>query len=148
MRGRTWAYVVLVAAVAAVLVPPLVPPPADSYPLSTYPMFSHDRGARSAVATLVGVDEDGDEHRLSPRLIGGSDEPMLAVATAARSARAGAAEHRRLCAQVADRVARSDRDDLVSVSFQVEEHDSVASVTGARAEPLAVRVLTTCEVPR
>ena len=34
------------------------------------------------------------------------------------------------------------------VVLQVEEHDSVAFVTGARAEPISVRVLVTCEVSR
>ena len=148
VRGRARAYLALAVAVAAVAVPPLVPPTADSYPLSTYPMFSLDRGPRSAVATLVGLDAEGEAHRLSPHLIGGTDEPMLAVATASRAARGTAADQTRLCDQVAARVARSARSDVVEVALQVEDHDSVGFVTGARGEPLAVRVLTTCEVPR
>lgn len=142
------AYVALAAVVAAVLVPPLVPPAADSYPLSTYPMFSRDRGARSAVATLVGLDADGVEHRLSPTLIGGTDEPMQAVATASGAARGSAADQARLCAQVADRVASSDRTELVEVSLQVEEHESIPFLTDGRTEPLSTRVLVTCAVPR
>lgn len=142
------AYVALAAVVAAVLVPPLVPPAADSYPLSTYPMFSRDRGARSEVATLVGLDADGEQHRLSPTLIGGTDEPMLAVATAGRAARGSAADQARLCAQVAERVAGSDRTDVVEVALQVEAHDPVAFLTGDHVAPLAVRVLATCAVPR
>lgn len=148
VRGRTLAYGVLLAAIAAVLVPPLWPPPADSYPLSTYPMFSIDRGAVSAVATVVGVDGAGEEQRLSPGLIGGTDEPMLAVATAGRAARGTPVEQRRLCEQVAGRVARSGRDELVAVRLQVEEHDSVAHVTGDEVAPRSVRVLATCEVER
>lgn len=148
MRGRTLAYTVLAAAVAAVLGPPLWPPPADSYPLSTYPMFSIDRGAVSQVATVVGVDEAGEEARLTPGLIGGTDEPMLAVATASRAARGTPAEQRRLCEQVAGRVARSGRDEVVAVRLQVEVHDSVAHVTGDEVEPRSVRVLATCEVER
>lgn len=148
MRGRTLAYTVLAAAVAAVLGPPLWPPPADSYPLSTYPMFSIDRGAVSQVATVVGVDEAGEEARLTPGLIGGTDEPMLAVATASRAARGTLAEQRRLCEQVAGRVARSGRDEVVAVRLQVEVHDSVAHVTGDEVEPRSVRVLATCEVER
>lgn len=151
MRGRARAYLALAAVVAAVLVPPLVPPAADSYPLSTYPMFARDRGPRSAVATLVGLDPDGQPRRLSPTLIGGTDEPMLAVATAARAARGAPAEQARLCAQVAGRVARSPRSDLatvVEVALQVERHDAIPSVTAARARPESVRVLVRCGVPR
>ncbi|MFP5256662.1 MAG: hypothetical protein ACLGI8_12545 [Acidimicrobiia bacterium] len=148
MRGRLRAYAALAAVLAAVLVPPLVPPAADSFPLSTYPMFSHDRGPRSAIATLVGLDADGGPHRLSPPLIGGTDEPMLAVATAGRAARGSAAEQARLCAQVAERVAGADRAELVEVALQVEEHDSVPFLTGQRTEAAAVRVLARCEVRR
>lgn len=128
-----------------------MPPAADSYPLSTYPMFSRDRGARSEVATFVGRDGEGAPRRLSPTLIGGTDEPMLAVATAARAARGPADEQVRRCAQVAARVARSPRAELaavVEVVLQVERHDPVAFVTGARTRPESVRVLARCGVPR
>lgn len=142
------AYVTLAAVLAAVVVPPLVPPAADSYPLSTYPMFSRDRPARSVVATLVGLDADGHRQRLSPTLIGGTDEPMQAVATAAGAASGSDAEARRLCVQVAQRVAGSDRVEVVAVVLQVEEHDPVAFLTGGRDEPLGIRARARCEVPR
>ncbi|MGV3760727.1 MAG: hypothetical protein ACO1PW_14460, partial [Actinomycetota bacterium] len=94
------------------------------------------------------LDAHGEPHRLSPTLIGGTDEPMQAVATAARAARGSAADQARLCAQVAGRVARSDRSELVEVVLQVEEHDPVASLTGGDLDPLTTRVLARCAVPR
>lgn len=141
------AYGVLAIVVAVMLAPPLWPPADDSFPLSTYPMFSTDRGERSSVATVVGLDAAGDEHRLSPGLVGGSDEPMLAVATAARAARQGRAAGERLCEQVAARVAASGRDGLDRVALQVETYDPVAHFTGGRGR-LATRVLATCDVER
>lgn len=148
MRGRARAYVALAAVLAALLMPPLWPPAEDSYPLSTYPMFSRDRGATSVVATVVGVDAEGRAHRLSPALIGGSAEPMQAVATAGRAARGTAADRRALCRRVADRVAAGGRDELVAVALRVETHDAVANVEGDPDRALAVEVLATCEVAR
>lgn len=147
MRGRALAYVVLAAVLAALLAPPLWPPVDDSYPLSTYPMFSRDRGRTSSVATVVGREEDGRTQRLSPELIGGADEPMLAVATAARAVATGPSGASRLCQQVAERVAASDRREVVEVVVQVEQHDPVAHFAdGAPAERIELRA--TCEVAR
>jgi len=147
VRGRALAYVVLAAVLAALLAPPLWPPARDSYPLSTYPMFSRDRGRTSVVATAVGRDDDGRTQRLSPELVGGADEAMLAVATAARAVAEGPAGARRLCQQVAERVAASDRRDVVEVAVQVEHHDAVARfVDDAPAMRVERRAL--CAVPR
>lgn len=146
MRGRIVAYGVLAIVVVAMLAPWLWPPSADSFPLSTYPMFSTDRGNRSSVATVVGLDAAGEEHRLSPELIGGSDEPMLAVATATR-ARQGRAAQQRLCEQVAARVAASERDELDRVTFQVETYDPVRHFTGDDGR-ISADVLATCDVER
>lgn len=147
VRGRALAYVVLAAVLVALLGPPLWPPAEDSYPLSTYPMFSRDRGRTSVVATVVGRDGDGGEHRLSPGLIGGADEPMLAVATAARAVDEGPPGARRLCQQVAERVAASDRGHVVEVVVQVERHDPVAHFVDD-APAAQVDVLTSCPVVR
>ena len=52
---RAWAYVVSVAALALVFSPVLRPSQRDSYPLSTYPMFSYNRGRESALRRLFGT---------------------------------------------------------------------------------------------
>jgi hypothetical protein len=129
----------------AMLGPPLREPPRDSYPLSTYPMFSSDRGRISVVATAVGVEADGSVRRLSPHLIGGSDEVMLSVQTANNAVRAGAERSMELCRQVADRLtAGSGHEDVVEVVVRVEEHDAVAYFADRQRTPLAVQEHATC----
>jgi len=68
---RAWAYIVSGCAVVLVFSPVLRPSQRDSYPLSTYPMFSYERGRESALPTAVGVTADGTIRRLSPELISG-----------------------------------------------------------------------------
>ncbi|HSL56527.1 MAG TPA: hypothetical protein VK866_01665 [Acidimicrobiales bacterium] len=144
MGRRFGPWLVLVAVVGAMVAPALWRPPTDGYPLSTYPMFAGDRGPESVVATAVGLDAAGDRHRLSPELISGSDEPMLAIATVSRSVRDGRADA--LCAEIARRVAASGRD-LEAVDVVVERHDSVAFFAGD-GTPTTVTSHATCPVER
>ena len=149
MRGRVLPYVAGAAVVVAMLGPPLRGIDRDSYPLSTYPMFSHDRGRTSRVATVVGYDEAGSLHRLSPHLVGGSDEVMLAVETAGKAVARGPEATEELCEQVAARVATDrDLDDLTTVAVIVEEHDAVAWFAERDREPRSVDERATCEVRR
>jgi hypothetical protein len=145
VRLAAWAGVV--AVLLAMLGPPLRRPPVDSYPLSTYPMFSSDRGRLSSVATVVGVGADGAVRRLSPHLIGGNDEVMLSVQTVADAVRAGADRSGQLCHQVAERVGGSGLgDELVEVVVRTEVHDAVDHFAGDRT-PLEVEDHARCEVP-
>ena len=96
---RAWAYVVSVCAVALVFSPVLRPSQRDSYPLSTYPMFSYDRGRESSLPTAVGVTADGAMLRLSPELISGGYEPVRAFATVEASIANGDTEV--LCEEIA-----------------------------------------------
>lgn len=88
---------------AAVLSPGLRDPHADSYPLSTYPMFGSLRSAQASIDTVVGVTESAEIERLSPELISGSDEVILAAATVSDAVDRGFTE--RLCSEVAARIA-------------------------------------------
>ena len=65
-----------VLAVLAVLSPALHE--RDSYPLSTYPMFSQDRGRVATIPTAVGFRADGSRNRRSPALIAGGIEVIPA----------------------------------------------------------------------
>jgi hypothetical protein len=134
------AVLVLVALVMAW--PALRRPPTDGYPLSTYPMFADDRGDTSTIATAVGITVDGDEARLSPEELSGSDEPMQAISTAAAAVREGRAAG--WCAQVARRVTDPD---ISAIQVRRETHDVVAHFTDD-AEPIEVEVVAACEVPR
>lgn len=117
----------------------------DSHPLSTYPMYARTRAQESTIATAVGIEADGSERRLTPTLIGDSDDPLVVVGQLRADLRAGRADER--CAVIARRVA--SRDDLagvvVSVEVVTERHDTVARV---RDEPslLDREVRATCEV--
>lgn len=101
MRDRPRVVAALVAA-AVVLSPLLREPTSDTYPLSTYPMFAGDRGAIHTIATAVERLDDGSVRRLSPDLIAGTDEVILAGVTVLRSIAQGAADE--LCAEIAARL--------------------------------------------
>jgi hypothetical protein len=125
---RAWAYVVSVAALALVFSPVLRPSQRDSYPLSTYPMFSYDRGRESALPTAVGVTDDGQVRRLSPELISGGYEPVHAFATVGASIANGDTPD--LCREIAQRTARSRAGVFVAIEVVTEVHDVVAWFEG------------------
>jgi hypothetical protein len=102
VTNRTrWLVTAVVAAV--VLAPAVWPHPSDGFPLSTYPMFTSERGRVMAIDTVVLVD-GGRAQRLTPELIAGTDEPVLASATVTRAIVDGTASLDRLCREVADRL--------------------------------------------
>ena len=125
-----------------VLAPAFGDPSSDSYPLSSYPMFSTDRPVRADLATVVGVTAAGEVVRLSPELIAGADEPILAAATVSGSIRIGQSD--RLCAEVADRV-RAAGLDVAEAVVRTEHVDVVAHVADS-ADPLAVTLHARCPV--
>ena len=124
---RAWAYVVSVAVLALVFSPVLRPSQRDSYPLSTYPMFSYNRSRESALPTAVGVTLEGQIRRLSPELISGGYEPVRAFATVEASIENG--DTAELCEEIAERTVKS-RDDLVAIEVVTEVHDVVGWFDG------------------
>src|SRR5262245_33756094 len=84
------ARVVLLLALALVLAwPAMQAHPSDGFPISSYPMFSTDRGHVVALTTAVGVTSEGEEVRLGTSSLGGGDQVMLAVSTAQRAVDGG-----------------------------------------------------------
>ena len=138
---RGWAYVVSVSALAAVFSPVLRPSQRDSYPLSTYPMFSNDLGRESALATAVGVTIDGQVRRLSPELISGGYEPVRAYTTVEASIANG--DTADLCREIAERAAKSRATDVIAIEVVTEVHDVVAWFEGDK-EPLQRIVHARC----
>ena len=126
---RAWAYVVSVCAVALVFSPVLRPGQRDSYPLSTYPMFSYDRGRESSLPTAVGVTADGVLLRLSPELISGGYEPVRAFATVEASIANGDTDV--LCAEIAERTERR-KADVIAIEVVTEVHDVIAWFEGQK----------------
>jgi hypothetical protein len=138
--------VVVIVVVVAMAAPSLSVRPSDDFPISTYPMFAVDRGARTAVSTAMGVTASGAEVRLSPRLLAGADEPILAVRTARVMVNRDPGGW---CAEVAGRVATDARatgpDPVVTIRVVTETHDAVATLT-EDAPPVGVLEHATCEV--
>lgn len=125
-RGR----VVITSAVLAAMFAP-VALDRDSFPLSTYPMYSRARSSEVTLATAHGVDRDGATYALSLELIGASDDPLI-VAGELRTVIARNRSDER-CSEIASRVAVDARalgDDLVAIEVVTERHDVVAQVAG------------------
>ena len=144
---RRWAaYATMGLVAGAVVFPALRPSQRDSYPLSTYPMFSHDLGSVSDLDSAVGTEADGTHVRLSPTLIAGGHEVIHAAATVSAAIAAG--DTAALCAEVAARVARdSGRDSLVGVEVVTERLDVIAWWHGDR-QPRSRTVHASCPVPK
>ncbi|HYF44980.1 MAG TPA: hypothetical protein VD926_02140 [Acidimicrobiales bacterium] len=133
-RGR---WLVTVAVGLVVLAPAVLPDPEDDFPISTYPMFTAERGEVVDLDTAVLVDGDG-RHRLSPEAVGGTDEIVAAAVAVSRAVVEGEAALSRLCAEIADRV-----DGPGDVEIVTERHDALALLQDG-ADPLAVTVHETC----
>jgi hypothetical protein len=149
-RGDRWrALLVSAAVVVAVAVPgvrTLVEDDApDGFPLSTYPMFSRDRGRVVELPTVVAVTADGTVERLSPATIAGTDQVMQASAAVRGAVADGPPAARALCAEVAARLP-GRTPPVVTVEVVVERHDAIAWSSGSRA-PLDRRTVASCEPP-
>jgi hypothetical protein len=134
VRARVrWLVTALVA--GAVFAPAVLPDASDGFPISTYPMFTYERGRVMALDTVVVVDGD-ERHRLSPEAISGTDEAVLASSRVSDAIRAGRAD--RLCREVAGRV-----DEAGEVQVVTEVHDTVELVREG-ADPRSMTVHARC----
>lgn len=126
-----------VAVGLVVAAPALLPDPADDFPISTYPMFTIERGEVVDLGTAVLVDDEG-RHRLSPELVGGTDEIVAAAVTVSNAIVGGPSTLALLCQDIADRV-----DGPGEIQVVTERHDAVELLREG-AEPLRVTVHETC----
>ena len=99
---RAWAYSVSLALVGAVLWPLQQNKPEDSFPLSTYPMFSRKRPTELSLDHVVAVSAARQE-AVPPKLVA-SGEVLQAKATITQKLRRGRRGAEDLCRQVADRL--------------------------------------------
>jgi hypothetical protein len=98
----------------------------DSFPLSTYPMYSKLRSNEVSFATAQGIDPAGGTHTLSMSIIGASDDPLIVfgeLRAAISDDRAG-----ERCTEIADRVGISD---FAAIEIVTERHDVVDQVAGS-----------------
>lgn len=132
--------------IAATIWPALRDPPRDSFPLSTYPMFSSVRD-KPSVHVIVGFTAAGNERRIPPKLIANA-EVMQAAQTISKAIRRKQAKQ--LCARVAGRVAEDpEYADLVRLEVQSRRFDPRTYFTSESGRtPLRQRRRASCEVPR
>lgn len=139
VERRQWLMIVLV--VAALVAPAVLD--RDSFPLSTYPMYSRSRGEVVAIATANGVTESGDVLRLSLQTIGDIDDPLIVEALLRDAIAGGPDETETLCREIAGRVepaAGFDRISLVTERHDVVDHASGQPSLVSREEHTSCRV--------
>lgn len=104
MRRATWLSLLMLLSVAAPVCLNWVDKPEDSFPLSYYPMFSHDRQGEAEVTYLIGVGTDGKRQYLSYQFagIGGMNQVSKVIAKRAKK------DPDDLCQTVAKAVGRGE----------------------------------------
>jgi hypothetical protein len=144
--ARTSALMISALLIAATVWPALRDPPRDSFPLSTYPMFSSVR-ERPWIDVVVGFDADGNQHRIGPELVANA-EVMQAAQTISKAIKRKHA--RQLCEQIAARVSDSLAHlDVVRLEIQSRQFDPRAYFVSETGKvPLRVRRRASCEVVR
>ena len=144
MWARRRAWVAVAAVVTVVGIVPLALD-RDSFPLSTFPMFSADIDTTQSIDTAVGVRDDGTTVRLQPSLIGGTSVVNQSVAVVQAAVAGGTAA--RLCAEIADRVATDRSLPATAVLVVTESYDAPGWFEGDRT-PVQRTVHATCPVER
>jgi hypothetical protein len=108
------------AAIVLLAAAPVVRSPAeDSFPLSTYPMFSLARPQETTVNSAAGFDAAGTRVRLSPRVVGGTVEVIQAAGTIVQAIGAGTTAD--LCREV---LAEAPAE-VVAVEIVTETYDVI-----------------------
>ena len=131
MGERFYAYVVSAVLIGAVAYPFAWQSREDSFPLSTYPMFSGRMATPEvSIPYALGIEANGKRHHLQPDLVA-NDEVLQARAVLERAVAGGSAEAGRLCSSIARRVAkRNSLRDVTMVRVVTGRHDAVAYLTG------------------
>lgn len=144
---RLRAYLIAAIVLAATAAPALREPQDDSYPFSTYPMFTHRRGRTNRVSAAIAVSAEGSEARVPPAYVANA-ETMQAFYTIARAVAAGGGSARELCRGIAERI-RGASDEALSHAVRVllvsESVDAIDYLAG-RAKPFDRRVHASCPV--
>jgi len=137
--------VLVTAGVVAALVAP-VALDRDSFPLSTYPMYSRARGQAVTFATAQAVDASGNASPLTLGVIGESDDPLIVAGELRDAIRNDRADER--CEQIARRAGVWSGLPLGATTIEVvtERHDVVVQVVGGDSL-LARAVHASCTVP-
>lgn len=114
-------------------------PSNDSFPLSTYPMFSLARPRQTTVSSAVAYDASANRLTLSPSVVGGTGEVIQAAGTVVQAINSGTAQQ--LCQELlADTPIEVVAVEIVTETYDVIDYfdgneDPLASVLHARCEP-------------
>jgi hypothetical protein len=130
--------------VPCLVVSPLLTGAADSFPVSTYPMFAQPRG-QPTLHTMVALGPSG-EQRLSPPLIG-TKEVLQSKVLIQRSVAGGEGSMAELCSSAAARVAQAPGYEAAhSVAIVARRYDPVSYFVSGPT-PLDEQRLFACPVP-
>ncbi|MEM9033996.1 MAG: hypothetical protein AAGA99_17105 [Actinomycetota bacterium] len=121
----------LVLVAGLLVVSPVLRRASDSYPLSTYPMFSGAIDSSVDLTLAVGLDDEGRRVELSPVLIAGTDEVIVAGGTLRIAVREGRADAQ--CTEIAARVLEAGRTEIVGVAVLTDDVDAVGWYEGDRS---------------
>lgn len=141
--GRRARILITAGVVAALLAP--VALDRDSFPLSTYPMYSRARGQAVVFATAQAVDENGNTTTLTLEVIGDSDDPLIVAGELRDAIRDDRADER--CEEIARRAAAWSglAEERATIEVVTERHDVVVQVEGGDSL-LERTVHASCEV--
>ncbi len=121
----------------------------DSFPLSTYPMFSHGKPNPDLVLTqALAVFPNGDREPLPPKLATGNEEVIQAMRMIIGETYGGEERAKSFCRDIADRVGRSPSPrwkNAIAVEIARSHFDTVAYFE-KESEPLSRRTLQRCPV--
>ena len=140
---RARAYLVSIAFAAAVALPILGSTKSDSFPLSTYPMFSGRQSPEADIPHAVAITEDGERRVLPPDAIL-NDEVIQAFETLLQAIADGPEATQALCERIA---ARAGRPHDVAVEIVTDRYHAIHYFDGGE-EPLRSTVHASCEIPR
>jgi len=123
-------YAATAALLLALVTPVFHPPPYDSYPFSTFPMFSRlPDSPEVTLAHVVTVAADGSRHAVAPALVG-SDEVLQAKVIIRTSVEGGRAAE--LCRAVARRLGPF-QPPIQAVEVRSDRYDVFAYFSGDQA---------------
>ena len=146
MRGRFGPLLFTFVMLGAALYPLSWEPGHDSFPLSSYPMFSHGRpDPMFTMSHAVGILEDGTRVPLEPMVSAGNREVLQSM----RTIEMGIAQNApAFCQEVAARVAlaRPEEGAIRSVELCRETWDTVAYFSEDQTEGQARHVFAVCDV--
>lgn len=140
-----------VALTVAVFGPAFREPPKDSFPFSTYPMFSAGKPDPDLVLTQVrAVFADGTSKPLPPKLTTGNEEVIQAMGTILREAYGSREGSRAFCERIAARVKASGDEkwaDVIRIEIVRSQFD-VLRYFDEGPEPIRKKPVRGCLVKR